>query len=118
MTDVPLPGSVRMIFEVDGDGLRLLRQHPVNVAVDLSQDQQPGDYVEVRGGDGQAMSRVPVWTCLGTSIETFPEDPYISADGPRVITVVVPAPPGSDHVAVVRTSAGTAEVLGTFPLHH
>jgi hypothetical protein len=61
-----------------------------------------------------------VWTGLGSNVETFPEDPYISSETPRVLTVVVPAPPDADHVAIVRDSRASGhtgvEVLGTFRL--
>jgi hypothetical protein len=128
MTDVPPARSVRMIFEFSGDEVRLLEQHPVNATAGLSgaqfRDPQPGDYVEVRNRDGQAVSRVPVWTGIGSTVETFPQDPYIGPEAPRILTVVVPAPHDADHVAVVRDSrdpgrtAGTAgaDVLGTFRL--
>ena len=124
MTDARPARSVRMIFEFTADGVRLLEQHPVNVTVGIFGAQQSGDYVEVRDRDGQTVSRVPVWTGLGSTVETFPQDPHISSDTPRVLTVVVPAPPDADHVAVVRdtgTGGGTGgrpgvEVLGTFRL--
>ncbi|MDT7785781.1 MAG: hypothetical protein QOF58_4200 [Pseudonocardiales bacterium] len=124
MTDVPLTRSVRLIFEFTSDGVRLLEQHPVNVTVGLFRGGEPGDYVEVRNRDGRPVSRVPVWAGLGSNVETFPQDPHISPETPRVLTVVVPAPPDADHVAVVRDtrSAGTSarpanfEVLGTFRL--
>lgn len=129
--------SVRLIFEFGPDGVRLLQQHPVNVPKSVPRnvpanvpgnvtgggalrEPQAGDYVEVRSRDGQTVSRVPVWTGLGSNVETFPQDPYISQDAPRVLTVVVPAPPDADHVAVVRDSRDTGrtgiEVLGTFRL--
>jgi hypothetical protein len=127
MTDVPLTRSVRLIFEFAADGVRLVEQHPVNITIGLSRDHQAGDYVEVRDRDGRTISRVPVWVGLGTSVETFPQDPYISSDAPRVLTVVVPAPAEADHVAVVRdsrdsergangTTQSGVEVLGTFRL--
>ncbi|PWK82557.1 hypothetical protein C8D88_113150 [Lentzea atacamensis] len=124
MTDVPLTRSVRLIFEFAADGVRLVEQHQVNITVGLSRDHQAGDYVEVRDRDGRTISRVPVRVGLGTSVETFPQDPYIGSDASRVLTVVVPAPPEADHVAVVRDSERGAnsttqsgiEVLGTFRL--
>ena len=116
--------SVRLIFEFGPDGVRLLERHPVNVPKNVtlgaSRDPQTGDYVEVRNRDGQTVSRVPVWTGLGSTVETFPQDPHISADTLRVLTVVVPAPPDADHVAVVRDNRDggrtNPEVLGTFRL--
>ena len=132
MTDVPLTRSVRLIFEFAADGVQLLEQHPVNVTVGVFRDSDAGDYVEVRDRDGRTVSRVPVWTGLGSNVETFPQDPYISSDAPRVLTVVVPVTPDADHVAVVRDSrarglgggpatgsapgASNVEVLGTFRL--
>jgi hypothetical protein len=128
MTDVPVTRSVRLIFEFTADGVRLLEQHPVNVpthvTAGLFRDDQAGDYVEVRNRDGHIVSRVPVWAGLGSNVETFPQDPYIGSDVPRVLTVVIPVPPDADHVAVVRdtrrtgNTAGPAnvEVLGTFRL--
>lgn len=128
MTDVPVTRSVRLIFELTADGVRLVEQHPVNVPKDIGgglvRDDQPGDYVEVRDRDGHTVGRVPVRVGLGSTVETFPQDPYICSDAPRVLTVVVPAPPDADHVAVVRdtrtpgSTAGPAgvEVLGTFRL--
>lgn len=124
MTDIPLTRSVRLIFEFAADGVRLVEQHPVNITVGLSRDHQSGDYVEVRNREGRTISRVPVWAGVGSNVETFTQDPYISSDTPRVLTVVVPAPPDADHVAVVRdsnrdTDSSTrphSEVLGTFRL--
>ncbi|MET9629816.1 hypothetical protein ABZX92_20370 [Lentzea sp. NPDC006480] len=128
MTDVPLTRSVRLIFEFTSDGVRLLEQHPVNATVGLFREshtpRDAGDYVEVRDHGGRTLSRVPVRAGLGSNVETFPRDPYISSDAPRVLTVVVPAPPDADHVAVVRdtrsaggtTGPATIEVLGTFRL--
>lgn len=114
MTDVPPARSVRMIFEFTASGVRLIEQHPVNVTVGLFHDHQAGDYVEVRNHAGQTVSRVPVWAGLGSTVETFPRD--LSAETPRVLTIVVPAPPDADHVAVVRDSGAGTEVLGTFRL--
>ena len=119
--------SVRLMFEFGPDGIRLLEQHPVNVPKDVPKNatvgasrHQAGDYVEVRNRDGRTVNRVPVWTGLGSNVETFPQDPYISQDAPRVLTVVVPTSPDADHVAVVRDNRDGGrtgiEVLGTFRL--
>lgn len=124
MTDVPVTRSVRLIFEFTADGVRLIEQHPVNVTVGRFRDDQAGDFVEVRNREGHVISRVPVRAGLGSTVETFPQDPYISSDAPRVLTVVVPTPSDADHVAVVRDTrqvggtagATNAEVLGTFRL--
>lgn len=83
MTDASSARSVRLVFEFAAGGLRLLEQHPVNVAGQLTRDRQPGDYVEVRAQDGRPVGRVPVSTGLGSSVEVFPEDPYISGGSSR-----------------------------------
>lgn len=124
MTDVPLTRSVRLIFEFTSSGVRLLEQHPVNVTVGVFRESDAGDYVEVRDRGGRTVSRVPVRAGLGSNVETFPQDPYIGSETPRVLTVVVPVPPDADHVAVVRdtrsagstTGPAATEVLGTFRL--
>ncbi|GAB2839677.1 hypothetical protein [Lentzea nigeriaca] len=112
MTDVPLTRSVRLIFEFAADGVRLLEQHPVNVTVGLFRDQDAGDYVEVRNRDGRTISRVPVWAGIGSNVETFPQDPYISSDTPRVLTVVVPPRP----MRTTSRSSETAEPTVRTPI--
>jgi hypothetical protein len=127
MTDIPGPRAIRLIFEVDGDEIRLIQQQPVDVAItgfDLPLEQGAGDFVEVRADDGRMISRVPLRAGMSSSVEVFPEDhsePITRADlpGPRAFTVVVPAPPAADHVAVVRDSGRGVDALGvtaTFPL--
>jgi hypothetical protein len=120
MTDVPPATSVRMIFEFTADGVRLVEQHPVNATSGEVREDRAGDYVEVRARDGRALSRTPVRTGLGSTVESFPQDPYISVGTgravPAIVTVVVPAPPDADHVAVVRDSGADIQVLGTFRL--
>ena len=55
------PPAVRMIFEYEGDAVRLVSQQSVNVAVtgfDLAGEHRPGHYVEVRGPADETLSRV------------------------------------------------------------
>jgi len=136
--------AVRLIFEYEGDEVRLVQQTPVDVAIsgfDLPQEHVPGDHVEVRTADEGLLSRVPVRTGMSTSVEIFPEDPgdpITRTDLPvarGAFTVVVPVAEGADHVAVVRIRPGAPEAselarrttepvpggpevveLGTFPL--
>ena len=57
----PLP-AVRLIFEYDGDDVRLVSQQPVDVAVpgaDLARELFPGHYVETRDANNAPLARVP-----------------------------------------------------------
>lgn len=117
-TRFPDPAAVRLIFEYEGDQVRLVQQQPVDVAVsgfDLTREQAPGDHVEVRGADGQLLNRVPIRSGMTTSVEVFPEDPnepITRTDMPEArgaFTVVVPTTPQADHIALVRIQPGDTE---------
>jgi hypothetical protein len=131
----PLP-AVRLIFEIDGDAVRLISQQPVDIAVpgfDLAQVPHPGHYVETRNSDNEALSRVPVREGFATSAEVFPEEPgepITRIDLPKpqgAFTVVVPAGEAAKQIVLVqvlpradvapagRTEAGVVE-LARFPL--
>jgi hypothetical protein len=134
------PSAVRLIFEYEGDEVRLVSQQAVDVAVtgfDLTRERQPGHYVEVRGARDETLSRVRVPTELVASAEVFPEEPgqpIVRVDLPQArgaFTVVVPAAAAADHVSVVRVPAvapppgeaarraeapAAAEELARFPL--
>jgi hypothetical protein len=126
MQDVNEPavqGAVRLIFEYDGNAVRLVLQQPVDVAVtgfDVHPDVRPGHYVEIRDAAGTTLSRVPAHSAFTGSSEVFPEDhsePITRLDTsgqPEAFTVVVPAPAASVSIAVVRIAAPapTAEKLG------
>lgn len=107
-------GSVRLIFESDSSGVRLVMQQPVDVAVtgfDVHPDVRPGHYVEIRDAAGTPLSRVPVHAAFTGSTEVFPEDhtqPITRLDTagrPETFSVVLPAPPTSAQIAVVRIAA-------------
>lgn len=105
------PQAVRFIFEFEGDQVRLVSQQNVNVAVtgfDLRGKRAPGDYVELRGAEG-ALSAVPIRAGMGASVEVFPEPgqqfAHTEVAHPKgAFTVVVPAPKGTQQVAVVRVA--------------
>ena len=105
------PPAMRMIFEYEGDDVRLVSQQSVNVAVtgfDLAGEERPGHYVEVRGPADETLSRVRLPEALTASAEVFPEEPgapIVRVELPEskgAFTVVVPAPPEADHVSLVR----------------
>jgi hypothetical protein len=122
MTDAQTAGpasrAVRLIFEYDGDNVRLVLQQPVDVAVtgfDLARTERAGHFVEVRDAQGASLARVPVRDAMTASAEVFPEapgQPITRVDVPTqgAFTVVVPATEAARRVAIVRSEpvAGTA----------
>lgn len=105
------PPAVRMIFEYEGDAVRLVSQQSVNVAVtgfDLAGEHRPGHYVEVRGAANETLSRVRLPEAMTASAEVFPEEPgapivrVTLPEAKGAFTVVVPAPPEADHVSLIR----------------
>ena len=115
----PVPtNAVRLIFEYEGDQVRLVSQHPVNIAIsgfDIAQEDQPGHFVDARDAAGRTLARVPIREAFATSVEVFPEnhaEPITRVDvaHPRgAFTVVVPASKEADHVSVVRVAPGKPE---------
>lgn len=106
----PVP-AVRLIFEFDGDEVRLVSQQPVDVAVpgfDLAQVPHPGHYVEARNEANEPLSRVSVREAFSTSAEVFPEqpgEPITRIDLPRpqgAFTVIVPAGADATHVSLLH----------------
>jgi hypothetical protein len=113
------PQSVRLIFEYEGDQVRLVSQQPVDLVVtgiDITQESQPGYYVDSRSEANQTLARVSAHNAFNTSIEVFPEqhdEPITRVDMavPRgAFTVVVPAPARASHVTLTRISLGRSDV--------
>lgn len=109
------PAAVRLIFEYEGDQVRLMAQQRVDVAVpgldlDVSPTPRPGHYVEARSATNQALSRVPIREAFGGSVEVFPEEPgspitRVDVAEPRgAFSVVLPVPEAAEQVAVVRVT--------------
>lgn len=107
--------AVRFIFEYEDDDVRLVSQQWVDVAVtgfDLAARpaMAPGNYVEMRAADGEALADVPVREDMGRSMEVFPEEPgapITRTEMPHArgaFTVVAPAPEGVSEIAVVRVA--------------
>jgi len=107
--------SVRLIFEYEGDRVRLAAQQPVEMVVtgfDLPQVEHPGYYVESRDKNNSTLARVPARNAFLGSMEVFPEkhdEPITRVDVPQpkgAFTVVVPVPDAADHVTVTKLVAG------------
>jgi len=106
-----LTPAVRLIFEYDGDDVRLVSQQPVDVAVpgfDLARVLHPGHYVETRDADNAPLSRVPIREAFATSAEVFPEDhgePITRIDVAErkgAFTAIVPASAVATQVALLH----------------
>jgi hypothetical protein len=114
MADTPEPAvtpAVRLIFEYDGDGVRLVSQQPVDIAVsgfDLAPAPAPGHYLEMRSAANEPLSRVRVRGAFAASAEVFPEqhgEPITRVDvaSPKgAFTVVVPAGPEAVRAALLQ----------------
>lgn len=117
-TNQPAPtAAVRLIFEYEGEKVRLVSQQPINLAVtgsDIARTEEAGVYVDVRNAEGANLARVPARNAFAGSLEVFPEkhgDPIMRIDMPKpkgAFTVVVPAPAAAKSVSVVRVSAAKA----------
>jgi hypothetical protein len=103
--------AVRLIFEYEGDDVRLVAQQDVDVAVtgfDLTEVPGPGRYVEARDASDELLSRVPIREGFSRSAEVFPERPgepitRVDVEKPRgAFTVVIPAPAGANRVKLVE----------------
>lgn len=109
-TSPPTP-SMRLIFEYDGDDLRLVMQQPVDVpasGTDVSAAGRAGFFVDTRDATGRTLARVRAPGAFNDSAEVFPErqgEPITRqpVDRPRgAFTVIVPTPQDADHVRVVE----------------
>jgi hypothetical protein len=112
--------AIRLIFEYDGDKVKLVSQQPVDMAVtgfDLSQTAQLGVFVDSRDSDGRMLARVPARNAFSSSMEVFPEKPgdpisRIDVKKPHgAFTVIVPAPDAADHFSVVRVKPAAPGAL-------
>jgi hypothetical protein len=103
--------SMRLIFEYDGDDVRLVMQQPVDTLVtgfDVSRTLREGYFVDTRDATGRTLARVPARGAFQSSAEVFPENPgepitRVPVERPRgAFTVVVPVGAEADHVRVVQ----------------
>ncbi len=120
-SNAPPPGpvrSLRLIFEYEGDRVRLVSQQPVDVAVtgfDLPQADHPGYYVDSRDSNERTLARVPARNAFAGSVEVFPEKPgepitrHDVAQPKGAFTVIVPAPDATHHVTVLQIAPARPE---------
>lgn len=113
--EVKAQPAVRLVFEYDGNSVRLLSQIPVTMAVPDADPGQaiPGVYVDSRNADDVPLARVRVHGAMPTSREVFPEKagerPHrIERQQRGAFSAVVPTPQDARHVTVVRLAVGPA----------
>lgn len=123
MNDANQPTStlaMRLIFEYEGDQVRLVSQQPVDLAItgfDIASAQHPGYYVDTRDAADRTLARIPTRAAFAGSAEVFPEQPgepitRVAVAKPRgAFTVVVPVPEGADHVTLVQAVPAKPETL-------
>jgi|SRR6187200_2908342 hypothetical protein len=115
--------ATRLIFEYDGERVRLVQQMPVDISADTlstAEKDSIGVFVEVRDAANRTLARVPAPEAMSTSIEAFPErhDQRITrSDVARptgAFTVVVPVMAATDHITIVRTTpaSGNTRAIG------
>lgn len=108
----PRAPAIRLIFEYEGDSVRLVSQQPVDTIIsgfDPGVEARPGDFVETRDDDGQRLARVPARGAFRESAEVFPENhtepiTRVGVEARGAFTVIVPAPAEAAQVAVVRVA--------------
>lgn len=113
-------GSTRLIFEYDGDNLRLVSSHDVELAPPASDAKtagadEAGFWLEVRDARLQVMHRQIMHDPMMTHAEVFSNEPGKSIARSTTpvrkgaFTVLVPRLPTSDHLAFVRMDAPARE---------
>src|SRR5262245_57725329 len=109
--------AVRLIFEYEGDRVRLLQEQPVEVAagnLHTASADEAGIFIDVRDASNRTLARVHARGAMVGSVEVFPErhdEPIVRKDVPQVkgaFTVVVPAPAETDHATLVRVPPAPA----------
>ena len=111
------PRSMRLIFEYDGDDVRLVMQQPVDLPPTVAPAaQQTGHFVEMRDVAGRTLTRLAAHGAFPDSVEVFPEqhgDPItrLPVARPRgAFTIIVPALQATDHVRLVQVTALPGDV--------
>jgi len=113
--------AVRLIFEYEGEAVRLISQQPVEMVIpdaDISAADRPAHFVDMRDASGKTLARVMARGAFLTSAEVFPERPgdpitRVDIDVPKgAFTVVVPVTDNADHVTLVKVAPVTTLAPG------
>jgi hypothetical protein len=113
--------AVRLIFEYEGETVRLISQQSVEMVVsdiDTSIVDRPAHFIDLRDASNKTLARVAARGAFATSAEVFPEksgDPITRVDiaVPKgAFTVVVPVTDNADHVTLVKVAPGAEAAAG------
>ena len=107
--------ALRLIFEFDEDGVRLVSEQPVEMAIGeaqsvLREPPRSGYYIDTRDAGDLTLSRTRVEGAFAGSMEVFPENPMEpitrveAARRSGAFTVVVPASDVADHVTLINVA--------------
>lgn len=99
--------ALRLTYEYDADGVRLVAQRRVDVVVQVAQPANAGHVVDVVDADGRSVARVPVHTDLGATTEVFggSGEPIVRLPNPSprgAFTVLVPTPVNAARAVLQR----------------
>ena len=109
------PGVVRLVFEYEGDDVRLLSRRRVDMLAPPSDtlkghERQQGFWAEVRSADGSTLYRHVMPDPVRRDVEVFSNDPEqsisrVPVDRPvGVFTLLVPETKGAEYLALVRSA--------------
>jgi hypothetical protein len=110
-------GAIRLIFEYDGDEVRLVSRQRVDMFVPPTDELEgyegrQGVWVEIRGADGSTLHRRVLHDPVRRDVEVFSEDPAQSIMRSPVerpagtFFVIVPDLAGADHLALMNSRPG------------
>jgi hypothetical protein len=120
----PRPSAVRLIFEYEGDDVRLVSSQAVDMVVPpgdpvAADTTPPGVLAEVRQADGTTLYRKSVGQLLRSDVEVFSDDPARSitrapVDRPSgTFVLVIPDDEAADHLALVANSPEAGARMAT-----
>ncbi|MDE2366243.1 MAG: hypothetical protein KGM95_04845 [Betaproteobacteria bacterium] len=113
--------AVRLIFEYEGETVRLISQQSVEMIIpdsDTAVSSEVAHFVDMRDAANKTLARVMVRGAFATSAEVFPErsgDPITRVDiaVPKgAFTTVVPVTDNADHITLVKVVPGAEMVVG------
>lgn len=121
MADRSPQAAMRLVFEYDGEGVRLVSQTPVTMVLTDTDPRQntPGIYVDSRNAENAPLARVRAPGALLESAEVFPQPGRsderihrIDQPAAGAFSVVVPAPDAARNVAVVHIAHDVVRDFG------
>jgi hypothetical protein len=117
--------SVRLIFEYDESGVRLVAEQPIEMATSTPQSParlEEGYYLETRAADDSMLHRARVEHAFSRSMEVFPEDPLGGIErvdtppGKGAFMVVVPASEAADHISLINVQEAVEPASADAPV--